>query len=72
MTGAMNVTGLECSECGKKYDAAVEQHLCSCGRPLLVRYDLEAGGGDVEFEGAGGPAADLVAVCGSACRAAIR
>jgi threonine synthase len=32
---------LECSECGKKYDAAQEQHLCTCGRPLLVRYDLK-------------------------------
>jgi threonine synthase len=41
MTTAKNVVGLECSECGKKYDAAVEQHLCACGRPLLVRYDLK-------------------------------
>jgi threonine synthase len=41
MTTAKNVVGLECSECGKKYDAAVEQHLCSCGRPLLARYDLK-------------------------------
>ena len=41
MTATTNVVGLECSECGKKYDAAVEQHLCSCGRPLLVRYDLK-------------------------------
>jgi len=32
---------LECSECGKKYDAGAEQHLCSCGKPLLVRYDLQ-------------------------------
>jgi threonine synthase len=31
---------LECSACGKKYDAAVEQHLCMCGKPLLARYDL--------------------------------
>jgi threonine synthase len=41
MTTANNVVGLECSECRKKYDAAVEQHLCSCGRPLLARYDLK-------------------------------
>jgi threonine synthase len=41
MTATTNVVGLECSECGKKYDAAVEQHLCSCGRPLLARYDLK-------------------------------
>jgi threonine synthase len=32
---------LECSECGKKYDAETEQHLCTCGKPLLVRYDLK-------------------------------
>ncbi len=31
---------LECSVCGKKYDASVEQHLCTCGKPLLARYDL--------------------------------
>jgi threonine synthase len=24
----------------KKFDASREQHLCSCGRPLLARYDL--------------------------------
>src|SRR5258706_9127279 len=41
MTTATNVMELECSECGKKYDAEVEQHLCTCGRPLLVRYDLK-------------------------------
>src|SRR5213595_3900225 len=41
MTTAKNVVELEGSECGKKYDAAVEQHLCSCGRPLLARYDLK-------------------------------
>jgi threonine synthase len=41
MTTATNVMELECSECGKKYDAALEQHLCTCGKPLLVRYDLK-------------------------------
>ena len=41
MTTATNVMELECSECSKKYDAALEQHLCTCGRPLLVRYDLK-------------------------------
>src|SRR6266571_6948606 len=35
-----NVRELECSACGKKYDAAVEQHLCTCGKPLLARYNL--------------------------------
>jgi threonine synthase len=35
---------LECSvPCGAgAYDARREQHLCSCGAPLLARYDLEA------------------------------
>src|ERR1700675_4523053 len=40
MTIPLNVRELECSACGKKYDAAVEQHLCTCGKPLLARYDL--------------------------------
>ncbi|MEO6213876.1 MAG: threonine synthase [Vicinamibacterales bacterium] len=37
-------THLECSvPCGAaSYDAHVEQHLCSCGAPLLARYDLDA------------------------------
>jgi threonine synthase len=35
---------LECSvPCGAgPYDARKEQHLCSCGMPLLARYDLQA------------------------------
>lgn len=32
---------LECSACRKKYDATKEQHLCTCGKPLLARYDLK-------------------------------
>jgi threonine synthase len=37
-------THLECSvPCGAgPYDPRVEQHLCSCGAPLLARYDLAA------------------------------
>ena len=35
------VTHLECARCGAMHDAGREQHLCSCGGPLLVRYDLE-------------------------------
>lgn len=37
-------THLECSApCGVgPYDPRVEQHLCSCGAPLLARYDLDA------------------------------
>src|SRR5664279_2871023 len=33
-------THLECSLCGSKYDAAVAANLCTCGGPLLVRYDF--------------------------------
>src|SRR5437016_6845616 len=40
-----NLVELECSACGKKYDAEVEQHLCTCGRPLLARYDLRHAAG---------------------------
>ena len=41
MPAPNNVVELECSQCGKKYDAATEQHLCTCGKPLLARYDLK-------------------------------
>ena len=38
----MNVTHLECALCGLRHEAAVLQNLCiECGKPLLVRYDLE-------------------------------
>ena len=40
MTKTLNVVELECSACAKKYDASVAQHLCTCGKPLLARYDL--------------------------------
>jgi threonine synthase len=38
----MNVTHLECALCGLRHEAGKIQNLCSaCGKPLLVRYDLE-------------------------------
>src|SRR2546430_1029465 len=38
----MNVTHLECALCGLRHEAVVLQNLCvECGKPLLVRYDLE-------------------------------
>lgn len=41
----MNVTHLECALCGLRHEANVLQNLCiTCGKPLLVRYDLEAAG----------------------------
>src|SRR5438034_5375672 len=39
----MNVTHLECANCALRHEAGVLQNLCvECGKPLLVRYDLEA------------------------------
>lgn len=39
----MNVTHLECANCGLRHEAGVLQNLCvECGKPLLVRYDLFA------------------------------
>ncbi|HKX84421.1 MAG TPA: threonine synthase [Pyrinomonadaceae bacterium] len=39
----MNVTHLECALCSLRHEANVLQNLCvECGKPLLVRYDLEA------------------------------
>ena len=36
---------IECSKCGKKFDADKLQTVCdSCGKPLLVRYDLGSAG----------------------------
>jgi len=35
-------THLECSQCQRHWSAREAQHLCTCGGPLLVRYDLAA------------------------------
>src|SRR5437867_9695279 len=40
MAKPSNIIELECSACGKKHDPSREQHLCTCGKPLLARYDL--------------------------------
>ena len=38
----MNVTHLECAACGLEHEARRLLNLCrECGKPLLVRYDLE-------------------------------
>jgi threonine synthase len=37
-----HVTHLECSANGERYEAGVIQNLSAAGKPLLVRYDLEA------------------------------
>jgi len=46
----VDVVELECSACGKKYDASVEQHLCTCGKPLLARYDLRRAAATLTLE----------------------
>src|SRR5260221_1509822 len=38
----MNVTHLECSLTGERYEAGEIHNLSRAGKPLLVRYDLEA------------------------------
>jgi threonine synthase len=50
MIKPLNVVDLECSACGKKYDARVEQHLCTCGKPLLARYDLQRAAATLTLE----------------------
>lgn len=35
------VKELYCAKCGKVYDIAQKHQLCTCGSPLLVRYDLQ-------------------------------
>jgi threonine synthase len=50
MAKPLNVVELECSACGKKYDAAREQHLCTCGKPLLARYDLRRAAATLTLE----------------------
>lgn len=39
MTSAM--IDLECSKCSTRSDAGMKAHLCTCGAPLLARYDLK-------------------------------
>ena len=38
----MNVTHLECSLTGERYEAGRPHNLSLAGKPLLVRYDVEA------------------------------
>ncbi|HEX8144656.1 MAG TPA: threonine synthase [Pyrinomonadaceae bacterium] len=56
----MNVTHLECAACGLRHEARQLQNLCSkCGKPLLVRYDLERAGRSLTKKSLEGRAADL-------------
>jgi threonine synthase len=39
--GYVYLTHLECPRCAARHDAGRPQNLCSCGSPLLARYDLD-------------------------------
>ena len=56
----MNITHLECAACGLRHEAQRLLNLCSeCGKPLLVRYDLEQAGRLLKKESLGGRRPDL-------------
>ncbi len=56
----MNVTHLECAACGLEHEAQRLQNLCrECGKPLLVRYDLERVRQRLTKESLAGGRADL-------------
>jgi threonine synthase len=41
---------LECPKCQTTYDADAQHQLCTCGAPLLVRYDLQGVAGNLKKE----------------------
>lgn len=56
----MNVTHLECAACGLHHEARRLHNLCTdCGKPLLVRYDLQRAGASLTKESLGGRDPDL-------------
>jgi threonine synthase len=56
----MNVTHLECANCGLTYEARRLHNLCTkCGKPLLVRYDLQQAAQTVTKESLATRRADL-------------
>src|SRR6185295_7610912 len=56
----MNVTHLECAACHLEHEARRLLNLCrECGKPLLVRYDLEQAGRTLTKESLAGRRADL-------------
>ena len=56
----MNITHLECSACGLRHEAQRLLNLChECGKPLLVRYDLEQAGRSLKKESLSGRRPDL-------------
>jgi threonine synthase len=56
----MNVTHLECALCNLEHEARRLLNLCrECGKPLLVRYDLEAAARTLTKESLAGRRSDL-------------
>ncbi|WP_329107861.1 threonine synthase [Micromonospora sp. NBC_01699] len=55
----MYLTHLECPRCGETAEADRPQNLCSCGSPLLARYDLDAVAAAVKPTEIAGRPADL-------------
>lgn len=56
----MNITHLECGACGFEHEAQRLHNLCrTCGKPLLVRYDLERAGRTLTKESLSGRRADM-------------
>ena len=56
----MNVTHLECALCGLRHEAQRLHNLCrECGKPLLVRYDLERAKESLTKESLSGRRADM-------------
>jgi threonine synthase len=56
----VNITHLECAACGLEHEAQRLHNLCrECGKPLLVRYDLELAGRSLTKESLSGRRADM-------------
>ena len=50
---------LECSRCGISYDARQVQGTCTCGAPLLARYDIDRVSAQVRRDDIAGRPPDL-------------
>ena len=55
----MNVTHLECSLTGERYEAGQRHNLSRAGKPLLVRYDTEAAKRTLTRDSLAGRASDM-------------
>jgi threonine synthase len=57
---SVNITHLECAACGLEHEAQRLHNLCrECGKPLLVRYDLERAAQSLTKESLRGRRADM-------------